>query len=252
MGGVSRPEDDPAWQSFCAEVAPLGHAPKPAPGKLAAIGITAPLFLAPTHTVPWDARQTESDFADLLAEWERHGGHFAEPVPVRAAPAPQPATPALDLAASLPKLRKALTGHSHPTPKSAASPTVDQWHNLDSASVRRLKRGQMPIDAVLDLHGQNLAEAFQSLTGMVRLARMRGFKLLLVITGKGRKNSPQEGIHHPFDGDGKIRRALPSWLADASIAPHLVGAGTAHRAHGGSGAFYLLLRRRTEGLEAWR
>ncbi len=127
-------------------------------------------------------------------------------------------------------------GGQKPPPK--PTPTLGQFDGVDAATARRMKRGQLVPDAVLDLHGYSLVEAFSTLAARVRSSRAQGVRLLLVITGKGRARGPG-GV----EGDGKLRQAMPHWLGDAMIRPHVVAATAANRTHGGSGAFYLLLRK---------
>ena len=96
---------------------------------------------------------------------------------------------------------------------------------------RRLSRGTLAIAARLDLHGLSLAEAELALSAFVKQARAQGHIWLLVITGKG------------IRGEGKLRRALPAWLARGTLAGLVVEYGTAAANHGGAGAYYLRLRR---------
>ncbi len=96
---------------------------------------------------------------------------------------------------------------------------------------RRLSRGTLAIAARLDLHGLSLAEAELALLAFVKQARAQGHIWLLVITGKG------------IRGEGKLRRALPAWLARGTLAGLVVEYGTAAANHGGAGAYYLRLRR---------
>ena len=63
---------------------------------------------------------------------------------------------------------------------------------------------------------------------------------LLVITGKGTR------------GEGKLRRALPDWLARGALAGLVVEYGPAAANHGGAGAYYLRLRRGRQRLEGGR
>ncbi len=51
---------------------------------------------------------------------------------------------------------------------------------------------------------------------------------MLVVTGKG----------------GVLREALPLWLGQADLKPLVSGVAEAHIKHGGSGAFYVSLRRK--------
>jgi DNA-nicking Smr family endonuclease len=173
-----------------------------------------------------------------MQEWEAGNGRFTEPAPKAAM---HTAEPLLNID-SITNL--AGTGAKAATPKSASlAPVLDQWHGVDAATMRSISRGQMAVDAVLDLHGLSVENAFESVCGMVQLGRMRGWRLLLVITGKGTLNAA------PLDdvSKGKIRRALPNWLRDGRVAPHVVAVSTAHVRHGGAGAFYFLLRRADKG-----
>ena len=61
--------------------------------------------------------------------------------------------------------------------------------------------------------------------------------MLLVITGKG----------SPGSGGGVLRRNLPRWLMSGEHAHRVLKIEGAQPRHGGSGAYYVLLRRRREG-----
>ena len=96
---------------------------------------------------------------------------------------------------------------------------------------RRLSRGRTDIEATLDMHGMTLVEAQAALIGFVAHHRARGHKYVLVITGKGAR------------GEGRLRAALPDWLATPPLAAQIAEYEAAGVAHGGSGAFYLALRK---------
>lgn len=100
----------------------------------------------------------------------------------------------------------------------------------------RVARGRETIDARLDLHGLTQNEAHAELLHFLRSASARGARLVLVITGKGRRG---EG-----DGDrGVLRRQVPQWLGLSEFRPFVVGFEDAHVAHGGEGALYVRVRR---------
>lgn len=105
---------------------------------------------------------------------------------------------------------------------------------LAQKAKRRLSRGAVEIDGRLDLHGMSVAQAHRSLIGFVSAAVAQEKKWLLVITGKGVR------------GEGKLRRALPDWLASAPLADQIAEYGPSAPNHGGDGAFYLRLRRRAK------
>ncbi len=104
---------------------------------------------------------------------------------------------------------------------------------LDRRSAQRLKRGQMPIEARLDLHGMTQAEAHRTLHRFIAASAEAGRRNLLVITGKG---SGAEG--------GVLRAAVPRWLVEGENRARVLAFTPAQPRHGGAGALYLLLRRR--------
>lgn len=135
--------------------------------------------------------------------------------------------------ANIPKARINGPGKAKPTQQKSThqKSTKPPQARIDMRSRRRLQRGALPIDATLDLHGLTLAEAERVLAGFIARQGARGSVWLLVITGKGTR------------GEGKLRAALPGWLAMPAIAHWVVEYGEAAIAHGGSGAFYLRLRK---------
>lgn len=124
---------------------------------------------------------------------------------------------------------------SHLPPAVVAPPSLER---IDHRTKRRLRNGAVPIDDRLDLHGMTQEAAHSALRGFLMLARSRGARIVLVITGKGK---PKPG-GDPHDR-GILRRAVPHWLSDPSLRDLLIGFEEAHLAHGGAGAIYVRLRR---------
>lgn len=104
---------------------------------------------------------------------------------------------------------------------------------VDAGTIRRMKRGQMPIGARIDLHGMTQAEAYPALVACIEAAYERNKKLVLVITGKGSVSQ----------GGGVLKTMLPVWLNMQPLRPYILAFEQAQIAHGGSGAFYVLLKR---------
>ena len=97
-------------------------------------------------------------------------------------------------------------------------------------------------DARLDLHGMTENAAHRALATFLRGAQARGLRLLLVVTGKGKPASPDE----PFDMGsrrGVLKTMTPRWLAEPAFAPFIADVRSAHRKHGGDGAYYVYLRK---------
>jgi DNA-nicking Smr family endonuclease len=112
---------------------------------------------------------------------------------------------------------------------------LDRFAGIDRANAERLKRGQHRIEARLDLHGMTQAEAHRALGNFVRASRSAGRRCVLVITGRGSV------------GGGVLRAAVPRWLAEAELRPHLLAVATAQPRDGGAGALYVMLRRLPAG-----
>ena len=111
---------------------------------------------------------------------------------------------------------------------------------LDGNLDRRLKRGRLEPERTLDLHGMSAARAEAALRLFVEQSRAEGVRLVLVITGKGRARSSDDGIMPVRKGI--LRDHLPVWVG--AMGNSVVKTTVAHKRHGGAGAFYLYLRRR--------
>jgi DNA-nicking Smr family endonuclease len=98
---------------------------------------------------------------------------------------------------------------------------------IDRRSAQRLQRGQMPIEARLDLHGMTQAEAHDALARFIARCYAAGMRAVLVITGKS----------------GVLHGAVPRWLEEGNNRARILASSRAQAQHGGAGALYLLLRR---------
>jgi DNA-nicking Smr family endonuclease len=105
---------------------------------------------------------------------------------------------------------------------------------------QRLARGTLAIDGRLDLHGLTQAAAHDALLAFLQTARRSGWKLVLVITGKG------AGFVDYAGNRGVLRRQVPLWLKLPEFRSHVVSFEAAHTGHGGEGALYVRIRRRAE------
>jgi len=127
---------------------------------------------------------------------------------------------------------------------------------LDRRTRQRLARGQAEYEARLDLHGLTLERARVVLQRFLAESAAKGRRLVLVITGKGAAPIARHTLHGTgyFDTperQGRLRRALPSWLAEPEIRAYVTGYQPAHPRHGGGGAFYIRIRRH-DRLEKFR
>ena len=109
---------------------------------------------------------------------------------------------------------------------------------LDASWDRRLTRGLAAPDSIVDLHGHDLATAYDVLDRRLEQAITAHDRLLLLITGK-----PPADDRRPV-ARGAIRAAVGDWLAASRHARDIAAVRNAHPRHGGSGALYIVLRRR--------
>jgi YD repeat-containing protein len=116
------------------------------------------------------------------------------------------------------------------------APRKRPGETLDAGWDRRLARGLVAPDATLDLHGHNLATAYDLLDRRLERAIAAGDRVLLLVTGK----PPSR------DGAGRrgaIRAAVGDWLHASRHAGSIAAVRGAHPRHGGAGALYIVLRR---------
>jgi DNA-nicking Smr family endonuclease len=104
-----------------------------------------------------------------------------------------------------------------------------------------LAQGRSAIDDTIDLHGMNQAQAHQALRGFLVFSQTRGARLVLVVTGKGEPKA--SFFPRGFEEPGVLRRLVPHWLQAPELRTIVLGFEEAGRAHGGSGALYVRLRR---------
>jgi DNA-nicking Smr family endonuclease len=99
--------------------------------------------------------------------------------------------------------------------------------------VRSMRRGMLPIDGRLDLHGLTAAQAPEKLVEFLRTMRSRNERCVLVIHGKGER----------VPGAGVLRGEIAAWLSQGKAREHVLAFTTARDDDGGEGAVYVALRR---------
>jgi DNA-nicking Smr family endonuclease len=112
---------------------------------------------------------------------------------------------------------------------------------MDSKAFGRLKRGKLSPEGRIDLHGMTLDQAHGALARYILTAQSRGFRLVLVITGKGDREDPYDPMPRRR---GLLKTQVPQWLRMPPVAQAVLQVTEAHRKHGGGGAYYVYLRKR--------
>lgn len=134
----------------------------------------------------------------------------ATPRAVSRAPAPRPVGPSVGAAA-------------RPTPELQAGHAP----GVDRSTHDKLKRGQLPIDAKIDLHGMDRDTAHRTLNSFLERAVSHGRRCVLVVTGKS----------------GVLKGEVPRWLNQQPNRGRIIALTQAQPRHGGGGALYVLLKR---------
>ena len=137
-----------------------------------------------------------------------------------------PATKVATKAAAVPTQT---TIHPPPLPRRRLPDlTVGTGEAVDGALFHRLVAGKLPIAGRIDLHGMRQAEAQPALVRFLHFSHHNGRRCVLVITGKS----------------GVLRQEVPRWLNEEAVRPLVLSITPAKPADGGSGALYVLLKRR--------
>jgi DNA-nicking Smr family endonuclease len=105
---------------------------------------------------------------------------------------------------------------------------------------RSLARGRRSPEAALDLHGMTLSAAERAVGQFLAQSSEQGHRVVLIVTGKGMRLEGGRVF------GGRIRAEFAGWLERPDNRIRVAGFRPAHPRHGGSGAFYILLRRRTQ------
>lgn len=151
------------------------------------------------------------------------------------APRARPEAPETPVAEDIPKAAKPAPRRKPPVPVTA--PRAVPGTTLDGTWDRKIGKGMVAPDVIVDLHGHNLSTAYDLLDRRLEEAVTDGARVVLLVTGK----APQ-GDRYPV-ARGAIRAAVGDWLAASRHARHIAAIRGAHPRHGGAGALYIILRR---------
>jgi len=135
-----------------------------------------------------------------------------------------------------PRMRATLPPNEIITPRPVLPPTLapGQTNMMDKRTARRLKRGQLGIDARLDLHGHVQSTAHRALETFLERSFYDGHRTVLVITGKGKRGTGQVGV---------LKEAVPRWLNQSPIRDWVTMFSYAAVKDGGDGALYIRIKR---------
>jgi len=107
-------------------------------------------------------------------------------------------------------------------------------HCVPDLVARRLHRGDYSIQSFIDLHGLSVAAAREAFETFMSAAVARGKRAVLVIHGRG-LSSPAEPV---------LKTQVYNWLTRGRWRNWVIAFCSARSCDGGTGATYVLLRRR--------
>lgn len=135
---------------------------------------------------------------------------------------------------------EALLPKPRPLPPRPSVPELSpDGRQFDRDVSRALSRRKLAPEATIDLHGMTLAAAERAVTRFLERVTAQDMRVVLVVTGKGLRREGDRTI------DGRIRAEFVGWLNRGDNRDRVRAVRAAHAHHGGTGAFYLLLRRRS-------
>ncbi len=106
---------------------------------------------------------------------------------------------------------------------------------LDLLILAQLQNRHYNPESYIDLHGFNSRQAFDALIPFFKNAYYKDMRSLLIVTGKGLNS---------YDGKAFLRSKVCDWLVDNPFKHLVIAFCTAKPQDGGSGALYVLLRKR--------
>jgi DNA-nicking Smr family endonuclease len=105
---------------------------------------------------------------------------------------------------------------------------------LSRKTLKRLKKGQLPVQSYVDLHGLTRREAEKRVKNFLLESRKMGLRCVLIVHGRG-LNSP--------DSFPVLKENIPAWLGRGPARRAVLAFTTARPYDGGTGAVYVLLRK---------
>lgn len=112
--------------------------------------------------------------------------------------------------------------------------------DIDRRTFERLKRGELPVEGVLDLHHQTEDKAYEMVRRFVTESYLGGKRCVIIITGKGLHQQDE------FAPRGCLKNRVPQWLQSDELKSLILTYVHPRENQGGEGALMLLLRRRRD------
>jgi DNA-nicking Smr family endonuclease len=130
-------------------------------------------------------------------------------------------------------LRDSLEGNVDPSELETGDELCFRRPMIRPADFKRLRRGQFSVGSEIDLHGLTSAQAHAALSEFIVEASSRRLGCVRVIHGKGLRSGP---------GGPVIKKRIGRWLRQRD---EVLAYASARAVDGGTGAIYVLLRKKS-------
>lgn len=127
-------------------------------------------------------------------------------------------------------LRDMISDYFEPADLETGEDLYYRREGVQQAVLRKLRRGQFQVGAVLDLHGMTVAAAKEALVVFLQRARRDSLHCLRIIHGKGNGSRHRGPI---------LKQKINHWLRQRD---EVLAFCSARAMDGGTGAVYVLLR----------
>lgn len=128
-------------------------------------------------------------------------------------------------------LRDMISDYFEPADLETGEELYYRSEGIQQAVLRKLRRGQFRVGAVLDLHGMNREAARNALLAFLRGARQDNMSCVRIIHGKGKGSRHRGAV---------LKQKVNYWLRQRD---EVLAFCSARPVDGGTGAVYVLLRR---------
>ena len=118
----------------------------------------------------------------------------------------------------------------------------ESWGALEKNILRKIQKKRIRISASLDLHGNNITDSKKMVYDFVNHNFQNNQRLLLIITGKGKRLF----VEDRWKGTGVLKEKIPVWLTSLALSKKIVWFDNAPSNMGGEGAFLVYLKKLTK------
>jgi DNA-nicking Smr family endonuclease len=107
--------------------------------------------------------------------------------------------------------------------------------SVSRVTLKKLRRGHFSVRAECDLHGLPQKEARHAVISFIEESARRGLGCVRIIHGKGNNSHDKIPV---------LKARLQEWLFHRRLSRHVLAYSSARPCDGGTGAIYVLLRRK--------